>query len=658
MSVSCEPDAGRAEKGPAILIVEDESLVAIHLEDRLTKIGYEVCGVSDSAAEAVAIALAQTPDLVLMDIHLHGERDGIDAAAEIRKIADVPIIFVTAHADDATLKRAGITEPFGYVLKPFDERELKATIEIALYRKRTEQRLRKVEQWLSATLGSMGDGVIATDAYGQIKFINAIGEAITGWSRELALGRHFYDVFVVEKGAEGPPVTDLLERATVDGLAIALEEGHCLRTREGRHVALDDSIAPIRERDGTLTGYVTVFRDATARKEAQEERLRLEEKMREALRLESLGQVASGVAHDFNNLLVAVTLNTSLARTLVREGTPMAELLDEIKTAASRAARLCNQMLAYAGGGSLVMRALNLNSFVREAAPLLKVVIQNHATLALNLEESLPPILADGAELYQMVMNLVLNASEALGEGSGCLSIGTRRFRADQSFLAECRLNSELSEGEYVLLEVSDPGHGMSPETLTRIFDPFFTTKFTGRGLGLSAVLGIVRAHGGAIHVESTPGQGTTFRILFPRASSPPVVGTARAVNMSWKTSGRALLIDDEPIVRLAATHALRHCGFEVETAENGRQAIQKLLERAGGYRVVLLDLTMPELHGDYVLKVIRTHFPRLPVVIMSGYTERKVKPLYEEDSGTVFMQKPFSLEKLVEKLTLLLGES
>lgn len=656
MSVSCKPDAGRVEKGPAILIVEDESLVAIHLEDRLTKIGYEVCGMSDSAAEAVAIALARPPDLVLMDIHLHGERDGIDAAAEIRKIVDVPVIFVTAHADDATLKRAGVTEPFGYVLKPFDERELKATIEIALYRKRTEQRLRKVEQWLSATLGSIGDGVIATDAFGQIKFINAIGEAITGWSREMALGRHFYDVFVVQKG-EGPPLTDLLDRATVDGLAIALEEGHCLRTHDGKHVALDDSIAPIREKDGTLTGYVTVFRDATARKEAQEERLRLEEKMREAQRLESLGQVASGVAHDFNNLLVAVTLNTSLARTLVKDGAPLADLLDEIKTAASRAARLCNQMLAYAGGGSLVMRALSLNAFVREAAPLLKVVIQNHASLELDLEDGLPPILADGAELYQMVMNLVLNASEALGDTSGCLTIGTRRFRANQPFLAECRLNPGLPEGEYVLLEISDPGHGMRPETLARIFDPFFTTKFTGRGLGLSAVLGIVRAHGGAIHVESTPGEGTTFQILFPPASISPALGTARAVNMNWKTSGRALLIDDEPIVRLAASHALRHCGFEVETAENGRLAIQKLLERAGDYRVVLLDLTMPELHGDYVLKVIRTHFPRLPVVIMSGYTERKVKSLYEEDSGTVFMQKPFSLEKLVEKLTLLLGE-
>jgi two-component system cell cycle sensor histidine kinase/response regulator CckA len=256
-----------------------------------------------------------------------------------------------------------------------------------------------------------------------------------------------------------------------------------------------------------------------------------------------------------------------------------------------------------------------------------------------------------------MVTNLVLNASEALGEGSGCLGIGTRRFRADRSFLAECRLNPDLPEGEYVLLEISDPGHGMSPETLARIFDPFFTTKFTGRGLGLSAVLGIVRAHGGAIHVESAPGQGATFRILFPPVHVPVGSGTAPAVNMAWKTSGRALLIDDEPIVRLAAGHALRHCGFEVETAENGREAIQKLRERAGDYRVVLLDLTMPELHGDYVLKIIRTHFPRLPVVIMSGYTERKVKPLYEEDSGTVFMQKPFSLEKLVEKLTFVLGE-
>jgi two-component system, cell cycle sensor histidine kinase and response regulator CckA len=306
-STVSEPETSQAEKPPAILIVEDESLVAIHLEDRLLKLGYDVCGVADSAAEAVALALARSPALVLMDIHLQGERDGIDAAGEIRRIGDVPVIFVTAHADDATLERAGITEPFGYVLKPFDERELKATIEIALYRKRTERRLQKVEKWLTATLGSIGDGVIATDAHGRINFINAIGETITGWVREAALGRHFYDVFVVEKDGVGPPLTDLLERAAVDGVAIDVEEGHCLRTREGKHVALYDSIAPIREPDGRLSGYVTVFRDATARIEAQQERLRLEEKMREAQRLESLGQMASGIAHDFNNMLVAVT---------------------------------------------------------------------------------------------------------------------------------------------------------------------------------------------------------------------------------------------------------------------------------------------------------------------------------------------------------------
>ena len=535
-------------------MVEDEALVAADLEERLSQLGYEVCGVVDTAEQAIERAVALSPDLVLMDIHLLGEKDGIEAAADIQLARDIAVVFVTAHADDATLKRAGLAEPFGYVLKPFDERELKATIEMALYRKQAEARLRKMERWLATTLSSIGDGVLATDRAGRITYINAMGEVITGWSREAALGRDFYEVFVVQKEPVRAPLTDLLERAALDGVTFSLEEGHSLRTRGGELRPLDDTIAPIREDDGLLTGYVAVFRDGSARKEAQQRRLQMEQKAREAQRFESLGLMAGGIAHDFNNLLSVITLRTSISRTQVAEGSEVGESLREIETAANRAAQLCNQMLVYAGKKALTMEALDLSGVVRNAQPLLQAALRNRAALVLKLEDGLPSVLADSAQIQQAILNLVLNGAEALASPGGQLTVRTRRFRATRSFLAQCHLGANLSEGEYASLEISDSGHGMGQEMLVRIFDPFFTTKFAGRGLGLSAVLGTVHAHGGTIGVQSAPGKGTTFQILFPlmqlAAPGAPTSVSGTPSKSRWQGRGRALLVDDDAAIR------------------------------------------------------------------------------------------------------------
>ena len=650
----------RVPQKPRILVVEDEALVADDLEERLSQLGYQVCGVVDTAEQAIERAVALSPDLVLMDIHLLGEKDGIEAAAEIRLARDIAVVFVTAHADDATLKRAGLAEPFGYVLKPFDERELKATIEMALYRKQAEARLRKMERWLATTLSSIGDGVLATDRAGRITYINAMGEAITGWSREAALGRDFYEVFVVQKEPVRAPLTDLLERAALDGVTFSLEEGHSLRTRGGELRALDDTIAPIREDDGLLTGYVAVFRDASARKEAQQHRLQMEQKVREAQRFESLGLMAGGIAHDFNNLLSIITLRTSMSRTQVAEGSEVGESLREIETAANRAAQLCNQMLVYAGKRALTMEVLDLSEVVRNAEPLLRAALQNRAALVLELENGLPSILGDSGQIQQAILNLVLNGAEALASPGGRLTVGTRKFWASQSFLSQCRFGADLPEGKYASLKISDSGYGMGQETLAHIFDPFFTTKFAGRGLGLPAVLGIVRAHGGTIGVQSAPGKGTTFQILFPltqlAARSDPTPAGSVPSKSRWQGGGRALLVDDDAAIRTVGSLILSQCGFEAETAENGQQGVQKLLARGGDYRVVLLDLTMPGLHGDQVLKVIRSHFLRLPVVLISGYTEEDTERLYAADDRTIFLHKPYSLDQLHAKLTTLLG--
>ena len=284
-----------APKPPAVplrvLIVEDEGLVALDLEERLLKLGYEVAGVVDNGADALRVTRAANVDLVLMDIHIRGERDGIETTATLRESADIPVVFLTAHADEATLLRAGETEPFGYILKPFDERELRATVQMAHYRHRAEGRLRKMERWLATTLRSIGDGVIATDSDGRVTFINAMAEATSGWSRAEAIGRLLSEVFVITTTPDGPDETqDLLNRAMTDGVTVFLGEGRSLRTRDGQLVPVDDSLAPIRDDHGEITGCVVIFRDNTAHLAAEKARRELEMKMQEAQRLEKPGR--------------------------------------------------------------------------------------------------------------------------------------------------------------------------------------------------------------------------------------------------------------------------------------------------------------------------------------------------------------------------------
>jgi len=265
-------DLPKAVSAPLrVLIVEDESLVALDLQERLILLGYEVGAVVDNGTDALLYARAMKFDLVLMDIRIRGETDGIQTAAALRETMDVPVVFLTAHSDEATLDRAGLSEPFGYLLKPFDERDLRATLQMAHYRHRAESRLRKMERWLANTLRSIGDGVIATDGAGRITFINAIAEAVTGWTPGAALGRHLSEVAIT--ALDGPnEIFELLDRAMTDGVVITLGEGRCLRSREGRMMPVDYTLAPIRDDQGWTIGCVVIFRENTTPLEAEKPR--------------------------------------------------------------------------------------------------------------------------------------------------------------------------------------------------------------------------------------------------------------------------------------------------------------------------------------------------------------------------------------------------
>jgi PAS domain S-box-containing protein len=380
-----------------------------------------------------------------------------------------------------------------------------------------------------------------------------------------------------------------------------------------------------------------------------------EAQSRHVQKLESIGVLAGGIAHDFNNLLHVVLGNADIALNQLPQGAAAREPLEEVVRATLRAADLTRQLLAYSGKGALVIRHLDLSSEVREMATLLRTAISKQAMLAWELAPDLPAVSADPTQVRQIVMNLITNASDALGDKGGTITLRTGVLRSDElddnrfdrPRLAEA---GDPAPGHYVYLEIADTGTGMTPDTLNRIFDPFFTTKFTGRGLGLAAIMGIVRAHKGHIRIRTAPGQGTSFRVLFP-----PVPGPVRkeeepsTIRSGWQGSGTILVVDDEVGVREVAERMLQEIGFSTISAQDGRQALAILEQNGKRVTGVLLDVSMPHMGGQETLVRLRDIHPDLPVIMMSGYTEQAVaEQLGESPESTGFLQKPFVAEDLV----------
>jgi two-component system cell cycle sensor histidine kinase/response regulator CckA len=633
-----------------VLLVEDEGIVALDIQERLETLGYAVVAVADSGEQAVQLAGDHKPDVVLMDIRLKGATDGVAAAEQIRARYRLPVIYLTAFADEDTVARAKLTQPFGYLLKPIQERELRTTIEMALYKHQAEQQLRASESRYAATLNSIGDAVIAMDRDGCITFINPVAQRLTGWAQDEAVGRPLEEVFRIVNGRTRQKVACPAGRALREQSTVGLEDGTLLLSRAGQEAWIDDCAAPIRG-DGAdeVSGAVLAFRDVSEKRRAEDERQKLEAKLQQAQKLESLGMLAGGIAHDFNNILMTVMGYSDLA---IRDLTAAHDKLEQVMQGARRAADLTNQMLAYAGKSKLVPQSVQLSEVVQEIGDLLKVSISKKCVLHMRLAESLPLIEADATQLRQVVMNLIINASEAIGEQSGAITVRTSTMTCDRAYLADCHLAEELPAGLYVCLEVADTGCGMAPETRAKIFDPFFTTKFTGRGLGLAAVLGIIRGHRGTIRIDSEPGQGTTFRVLFP-AFRQPLAALALPDKKAtvWQGTGTVLVVDDEEWVRTLARKMLERLGFTVLTAAHGREAVEIYRAHAAWITAVLLDLTMPQMDGAETFHELKLVRDDVRVIISSGYGEQHALTLFAGMGLAGFVAKPYSLDELSSTL-------
>ncbi|MHC4837148.1 MAG: PAS domain S-box protein [Planctomycetota bacterium] len=407
-----------------------------------------------------------------------------------------------------------------------------------------------------------------------------------------------------------------------------------------------------------LAGVVLRLMVAAEAYEARRYQHELERQVLHAQKLESLGLMASGVAHDFNNLLVAILGNADLARAELDDGSRAHGLIGSVESAARRAADLCRQMLAYSGRGPLRMEVVDLGEVVQEMVKLMRASIDAHVEIRVEKPTSPLPVQADATQLRQVVMNLIVNAAEAMEDGGGRIDIS---FAHADVEAAESLGGLPVPEsGRYLMLQVEDQGQGMKPSVLARLYDPFFSTKFTGRGLGMAAVLGIMRGHGGGIEVHTEPGAGSRFRIYLPPAEVPQ--DGAAAIDLadgeSWVGAGEVLLVDDDETVRMLGSEMLDRLGFEVTVAVDGEQALELLArEPEGGWRLVVLDLTMPGMSGGEVLAGIRAAHPELPVLMSSGYAEEEVRSRLDQGALADFLPKPYTLSELRWAVRRLLGE-
>ena len=395
---------------------------------------------------------------------------------------------------------------------------------------------------------------------------------------------------------------------------------------------------------------VIEFRDITEIKLLENEKRAIERQFQQAQKMESLGVLAGGIAHDFNNILTSIIGNIDLALMRLSPESPVYENLQRIEKSAVRAADLARQMLAYSGKGQFYIESIDLNLLLKEMGQMLDVSISKKAELRYNLTSPLPTINADVSQIRQIIMNLVINAAEAIGDENGVITITSGCMACKESYLQEFWHMDPVPAGLYVFLEIADTGCGMSKDSLEKIFDPFFSTKFTGRGLGMSAVLGIVRGHKGAIKIDSEPGKGSSFKILLPAGEQPSEMFSGKESDDSWRGNGLALLVDDEEVVRTIGSEMLRELGFEVMTANDGREAVEIFKTRTD-ISFVILDLTMPHMDGEQCFRELRQINPDIKVIMSSGYNEQKVSQKFVGKGMAGFIQKPYKLSILREAI-------
>jgi PAS domain S-box-containing protein len=503
-----------------------------------------------------------------------------------------------------------------------------------------ERRLRAAHARVESLVARMPLGCIEWSPDFRVQAWNPAAAAVFGYRSDEALGRRALDLVIPAEAQR--PFTEMC-RALLAGQA----HGAALlvnRKRDGERIRCEWYNTVLPDAGGAVQGVVTLVRDVS-------ERERLEAQLRQAQKLESLGVLAGGVAHDFNNLLVGILGNASLALEKLPEGAPVRGLLERVVNAGRRATDLTQRMLAYAGRTTCDVQIMDLSALVQEMAEFAAAGIPKRVTVQIHTQPDLPLIKADSGQMQQVIMNLLINAAEAIGDDGGAVTVSTRLEELDGRRAATEFPEYNLTPGPYVCLEVQDTGCGMSAETLGRIFDPFFSTKFAGRGLGLSAMLGIVRAHRGAVRVTSQEGVGTVFHVLVPAAEAAALPKGPGAAPRVLPRGSTVLVIDDEEDIRDVVQSVLEHRGLHVLAADDGQRGLAVFQQHAERIDAVLLDMNMPGMSGEAVFAELQRIKPGVKVLVSTGFSEQEAAERFADVPLAGFVHKPYTATALVDKI-------
>jgi PAS domain S-box-containing protein len=523
---------------------------------------------------------------------------------------------------------------------------------------RARQALRESEERYRIVTEVSRDAIEVVDEAGNTIYVNPAVEQLFGYTPEECFEKKHRDWMDVVHPNDRERVSKEYEQVE-HGMETVYYAPMRIRHKDGSWVWINAIATSYLAASGERY-ILEVSQDITEQVEAEQRRQKLEEQTKEARRLESLGVLAGGIAHDFNNIMVSVLGNSDLALHKLPPLSPARPLIERVMKGGERAADLCSQMLAYSGRRQLAVSAMDINAVVGEMSQLLEVSVSKKTAVNYELAANLPAIEADATQLQQIVMNLIVNASEAIGEKRGTIRVSTGVMECDGEYWNNAFFSSEdMGEGVYVYFEISDTGCGMDEETKRRIFDPFFTTKFTGRGLGLATVLGITRSHKGAIELYTEPGEGTTFRLLFPAIQQPAeLLARDAPVPEGWRGTGTILLVDDEESVLEVGGMMLERVGFEVRTAKDGREALEVFRQHQADIVCVVLDMMMPNMGGEETLRELLRIQEDVKVLLSSGFHEQDVTERLSRASFVGFLEKPYTVDTLIGQLRHVLEEA
>ncbi|MBU1063732.1 PAS domain S-box protein, partial [bacterium] len=516
--------------------------------------------------------------------------------------------------------------------------------------KKAEDKLERLSRQYELILNSINEGIYGVDMQGNTTFINPAVESITGFGTKELIGHHQHDIlhYLKPDGSHYPSEECPIYMAFKDGLVHHVTDEIFWR-KNGTSFPVEYTATPIRKQ-GKIVGSVVVFRDITERKKMEEEKETLEYQLRQSQKLESIGTLAGGVAHDFNNLLTIIQGRTQLLLLDTNENDPKSRDLRQILDASTRAASLTRQLLLFSRKETMEMKTVNLNQTINNLLKMLNRLIGEDLSVKTILTPELWSVEADEGNLEQVIMNLTVNARDAMPDG-GILTIQTENLQLSEK---DCKIIPESNTGHFVRLMIEDTGTGIPKDIIDKIFDPFFSTKAVGKGtgLGLSVVYGIVKKHNGWINVYSETDQGTTFKIYLPATKSSAqekINEKDITIELLNGNGERVLLIEDDPGVLKYAESALRQFGYSPFPALDGKQAIAVFQQEAGNFDLILSDVVLPDINGlDLVVKLTEEH-PGIPVIMCSGYTEDKVKQSIINNRGFGFVQKPYKVHELLK---------